>query len=274
MEEQHIATQDIQNVWSAAFFLIKKFWYVPAGALVFFVLGIYFALPLVPHLAFVVFLFSFLVAYGFSMTVFMKQFAKRHGFVYAKSGDTSTLSGRIFSIGNTKNMYHVVSGERGGRPLRFFHYTYTVGSGKNRTTYKHVVAEYRLQKTTFPFILLLSKNMSYTGTWDSSGVAHDIEVPLEPEFAKHFRLYTTQGYEIEALQIFTSEVLRALIEKGAGYSIEFSGSVWNLFTTKTIDTKKDIEDFFTGACFLCDTLTPLLERLHDDFAVLEERYKE
>ena len=55
-----------------------------------------------------------------------------------------------------------------------------------------------------------------------NSLTRDVEISLEGTHTKAFRLFSTINYEIETLQIFTSEFLHFLEERASNFSIEFA----------------------------------------------------
>jgi hypothetical protein len=234
------------------------------------------ARPIEPFVLFVLILpFILVVSYVHqkALEAFMRAFATRHGFSYTKIDDPSTLHGKLFSVGYSKTMRHVVQGFLED-PLSLFLYGYTVGSGKNSVHYAHTVASCSYKETTFPSLVLSARSQRKYGTQDLFGVVHDREVTLEPEFSQVFSLVVTEGFETEALQIFSPEILRELVKMGAEYRLEFCEHSWYLSVDKYLTTSEELEKFFATASYLAKTLGPLLHRLHDDFSAMHAYIKE
>jgi len=82
--------------------------------------------------------------------LFMQEFARNNGLTYMPSADVSSVSGRLFREGNSRSLWNVLSGSFGSQPMRLFNFTYSVGSGKSRRTYRFTVCEIAFEKTQFP----------------------------------------------------------------------------------------------------------------------------
>ncbi len=205
---------------------------------------------------------------------FMQEFARANSLEYAESAGIESVSGRLFSKGHSKKISNVVSGQYKEHPLRLFNYRYTVGSGKNSHTYTFTACEICFEKTDFPHILLHSKTMwGRLGSVDMWGSDKDMQISLEDEFKKDFSLYVTQDYEIEALQIFTSEVLSFLQKEAKDFSIEFAGNRVYIYDNKVIYTSKELHNMYQVVQKIFDTVGGMANRLHDDFDSLHGVYR-
>ncbi|MDO8559654.1 MAG: hypothetical protein Q7S23_01270 [bacterium] len=184
---------------------------------------------------------------------FWQQFAVRLGFAYEKSGDPAQERATRFQQGHSKKMSHVVSGELNGRPLRLFSYQYTVGSGKNSHTYYYTVMEFKVAGR-FPHLYLDSRS-----NWEGAGKG--VRIPLPAEFEKEFRLLAPKEYEIEALQIFTPDVLAYLLDTKLQYDAELVDQELLLFIGGLADTLEKLEQDFAIAINLLNRLAPVLDKM-------------
>jgi hypothetical protein len=130
------------------------------------------------------------------------------------------------------------------------------------------VTEIFFEQVQFPHILLQSRTMAKYGSSDKNIKT----IELEEEFEKFYRLHAAQGYEIEIFQIFTPEALRFLKEKGMHFSIEFAENRLYVYDDKTIVNKKQLFEMYEVTRQIFDSIGPLLNRLHDDFATLHPYY--
>jgi len=205
---------------------------------------------------------------------FMGQFAATHGLRYEERAPADSVSGRLFSAGDRKKVSNVFLGTLDAHPLRLFHYQYIEGSGDSSITYQFTVCELAFEKTQFPHILLLAPTMPVRyGSVNRWGSDKDVRVPLEGDAYKNFALYTDQGYEIEALQIFSPEVLTFLHEHAKNFSIECAGNKIYLYDDEQILTRSKLDELYRVARSIFEKLAPLLDRLHNDFAALHPYYK-
>lgn len=227
--------------------------------------------PIVPSL-FTIFVISLLyLAYvrHKAMTRFMRAFAETNGLEYIEKAPLSSVSGKLFDRGHSKSISHVVVAKFGNQKTRLFQYEYVVGRGKESKTYNFTVWEITFEKTEFPHILLRSRKMPRYSFLDRN----EKKVSLERGYGKHFQLFVTRKYEIEALQIFTPEVLQMLCEKGANYSIEFAGKSLYIYDDTNVSNTECLREIYEVAREIFDRTGPLINRLHDDFADMHRYYR-
>lgn len=101
------------------------------------------------------------------------------------------------------------------------------GAGKTRgsTGFVHVSLTRRS-----PHLLLDGvANNHGARRWIARTVAHEQLISLEGDFDRHFALYCPRDFQIEALQIFTPDVMALLIDHGSRWDIEIVDD--NLFVT-------------------------------------------
>ena len=190
---------------------------------------------------------------------FMRQFAEKNGFTYEPLGDMATAKGDLFTHGHSNAIWNVVSGTRGDLPIRFFFYTYTTGSGKNRQAHPFTVIEVAFGGS-LPHMILDNRDDWY---FDGLGDGH-AKVGTGTVFDEHFILRVKEGLEIEALEVLTPEIMEELIVRGKGYSFEFVDHRLYIWKPKYARRSTELAGFLSLAHYLVDTLAPRLSRLHDD----------
>lgn len=216
----------------------------------------------------------FALIYVKARKLFMRYFAEAHGLKYEEGASVNSATGRLFRLGHGQSILHVIFDDFSGRPMRLFNFDYTTGSGKSSRTHPFTVLEIDFEKTVFPYILLQSRTMSKHAATDWWGIDQDRTIPLEEAFQRSFSLYATQGYETEALQIFTPDTLGFLVQNSADFSIEFAEDKMYIYDDKNISTRKELQKLYDVARKIFELLGPLLNRLHDDFAALHPYYKD
>ena len=85
-------------------------------------------------------------------------------------------------------------------------------------------------------------------------------IPLPVEFEKNFSLSAPRKYEIEALAIFTLDVLAGLLDNGFAYDVEFVNQEVLIFTDGQINDFGGLERAFDQALKLEDLLDEKLDR--------------
>lgn len=220
----------------------------------------------VPFLLIIIYL---VYLYKKALKEYFVSFAQTNGFDFTESISVKSFKGKLFNIGHSRVAENVVSGLFKDHSTRFFHYRYSVGHGKHKKTYNFTVWEISFEKTDFPYILLRSKTMRRFGSLNGK----EREVSLRDDLARYFRLYVTEGYEVEALQIFTPEFVNVLSKKGPNFSIEFAGKNLYIYDDVTVNNNKKLKEIYEVAKEVFVSAGPLLNRLHDDFENMHRYYR-
>lgn len=184
---------------------------------------------------------------------FWKQFAEINGWQYERLGDVNQESGIMFRQGNARNMSNIIKGNIDGRQFKIFNYQFSIGSGKNKETYYYTVFAFKFNGS-FPHIYLNNKHNSY-------GVKVGEMIPVPGEFEKKFSLSAPRKYEIEALEIFTPDVLENLLNNGFAHDVEFIDQNILIFTVGEINRFEQLEKEFNLALDLEDLLDEKLDRI-------------
>jgi len=201
---------------------------------------------------------------------FMKKFAEYNDLDYVGDIFPEELTGGLFQRGYKRKATNAVITEINGHPLKLFYYQYSIKRGRHSVTYKFTVLEIGFEKTLFPHIHLhaQSKRERY-----SRSQANEEEVPLENEFANHYRLFVRDGYQTEVLQIFDHDTLRFLIKEAPDMSIEFAENKMYIYREKTVTNRQELQTIFQTGEDIIHRMGPLLNRLENDFAVLHRYYR-
>lgn len=185
-------------------------------------------------------------------TVFWKQVAEINGWNYRDSGDPSGESGIMFQQGHSRAISRHIDGVIDGRQFRIFNYAFAIGYGRSRIAYQYVVFAFKFNGS-FPHIYLNNKHNSYT-------IKTGEKIPLPLEFEKQFLLSAPRKYEIEALQIFTPDVLAKILDNGFAHDIEFVEQEVLMFVDGVINDFEKLENTFNKALELEDLLDEKLDR--------------
>lgn len=184
--------------------------------------------------------------------LFWKQFAELNGWKYKDDSDLSQEQGIMFRQGHSRIIYHCVEGIIDERNFRIFNYNFSIGSGKHRKTYFYTVFAFKFNGT-FPHIYLNNKANSYSIKIGES-------IPLPAEFEKFFSLSAPKEYEIEALEIFTPDVLASLLDDKFGHDVEFVNQEMLIFFDGRISNFEQLDREFRRALDLEDLLDEKLDR--------------
>jgi hypothetical protein len=180
---------------------------------------------------------------------FMQQFGASIGFAFSPKATMDSVQGRFFKIGHSQCITDVLSGTSNSLPLRIFNYRYTIGGGKNSHTYEWTVFETTLSKV-MPEITLNSNVDAPPGEIGFSLFDGSTHVELEGDFNKYFSLHVPKGYETEAYQIFTPNVMADLIDKAASLDFEFCGNRLYVYRPNEADTTAEMQALFDLVDFL------------------------
>lgn len=257
MKNYYFITPEIKSIGRATMEYIWKrwqFWGILAGAIIssviiLILLGVYemiFAFPF-----FFVFLYFILIESKIRI-LFWKQFAELNGWKYKDRSDPSQEQGIMFRQGHGRIIHHCIEGMIDERNFRIFNYNFSIGSGKHRKTYFYTIFAFKFDGT-FPHIYLNDKAYSYSIRIGES-------IPLPTEFEKSFSLSAPKEYEIEALEIFTPDVLVSLLDNKFGHDVEFVNQEMLIFFDGQISGSEQLEREFKRALGLEDLLDEKLDR--------------
>jgi hypothetical protein len=247
--------------------------YVALGVIVFYGILVLFHVPLSG--LYVIPMFILVAGYAYVrkqvLREFMRQFAAANGFSYAEDGTVDGRNGTLFTIGHSKSVSNVVSGTYKQCSMELFDYRYTIGSGKNSHTYPFTVFELRFD-IAMPNIMLENRECP-TGAESIFGGFPGLEtIRLEGDFSDRFTLGVRRDYEIEALQIFTPDVMAVLMDKGRNFSMEIVEGQLFLYAKNTIETRQALAQFFDLARYFAEKLVPRFARMKSGIAAMNESF--
>lgn len=247
MKKYQFKKPEVTNVLKATWDTIKvrwQFWVVVVTAIL---VGLFF-----PAAIFVIPLYLVMVINKIKSS-FWKQFAEVNGWRYKESVDSQNEQGIMFRQGSGGGgTEHNIEGNIDGRSFRVFGYQFTVGRGDSAKTYHYTVFAFKFDGL-FPHIYLNNKYNSY-------GVSVGERIPLPGEFEKKFTLSAPRKYETEALEIFTPDVLAALLDNDFPHDVEFVDQEVLIFTSGQIDSFEQLEKEFNRALEIEDMLDEKLDK--------------
>ena len=111
---------------------------------------------------------------------------------------------------------------RGEQPrfVEFANYQYTTGSGKNRTTHRWGYVAIKLDVPLPHIVLDARSNNGLFGSNLPATFDKDQRLSLEGDFDQHFALYCPEGYERDALYLFTPDIMARFIDNAAALDVE------------------------------------------------------
>ena len=172
---------------------------------------------------------------GRAMDYRLHRFAQANGMSYVPESSDPKLPGMIFGRGNSRRASYRVRGTR-PRFVEFGNYSYTTGSGKNKTTHRWGYVAIHLD-TPLPHIVLDAVgNNSVFGSNLPTAFDRDQRLSLEGDFDEHFALYCPQGYERDALYLFTPDIMARFMDNAAQLDVEIVDDWLFLYTRRRVST--------------------------------------
>ncbi|MCR2828029.1 hypothetical protein [Microbacterium sp. zg.Y909] len=160
----------------------------------------------------------------------LDRFARANGMSYTPQRANPSLPGMIFNTGSRRQSFDLVRGDE-PRAVEFANYVYTTGSGKHRSTHRWGYVAVKLD-TPLPHIVLdATGNNSLFGSNLPTLYTKQQRLSLEGDFDRHFALYCPEGYERDALYLFTPDVMARFIDNAAELDVEIVDD-WLLMYTK------------------------------------------
>ena len=166
----------------------------------------------------------------------LHRFAEANGMHYHPVSLNPPLPGMIFHLGRSRRADDIVRGTE-PRFAEFGNYQYTVGSGKNSTTYKWGYVAIKLD-VPLPHIVLdaLSNNGLFGASNLPTSFRRDQRLELEGDFNQHFALYCPEGYEADALYLFTPDIMARFIDHAAAMDVEIVDDWLFLYARRDFST--------------------------------------
>ncbi|MFE1664664.1 hypothetical protein [Microbacterium sp. P02] len=165
----------------------------------------------------------------------MSRFAQANGMTYLPAVTAPGLPGMIFSLGSSRASSDVVRGDS-PRFAEFANYRYTTGSGKNRTTHKWGYVAIKLDVPLPHIVLDALGNNGLFGSNLPAAFDRDQRLGLEGDFDKHFALYCPEGYERDALYLFTPDIMAPFIDNAAALDVEIIDDWLFLYAKRDFST--------------------------------------
>ncbi len=149
----------------------------------------------------------------------LDRFAQANGMTWFPSAPNPPLPGMVFGHGSSREATDVLRGTT-PRFVEFGNYRYTTGSGKNQTTHRWGYVAVKLSSPLPHIVLDATSNNSIFGSNLPASFDRDQRLSLEGDFDQHFTLYCPQGYERDALYLFTPDIMARFIDNAAALDVE------------------------------------------------------
>ncbi|AZS38680.1 hypothetical protein CVS47_03339 [Microbacterium lemovicicum] len=175
------------------------------------------------------------IARGSERRFRLARFAASNGMSYLPTLSDPALPGMIFGRGSSRSASDLVRGER-PRFVEFANYRYTTGSGKNRTTHRWGYVAIKLDVPLPHIVLDALSNNGLFGSNLPQSFDRDQRLSLEGDFDQHFALYCPNGYERDALYLFTPDIMARFIDNAAALDVEIVDQWLFLYAKRDMST--------------------------------------
>ncbi|SJN20138.1 hypothetical protein FM104_02550 [Microbacterium esteraromaticum] len=165
----------------------------------------------------------------------LHRFASLNGMSYVASIKEPPLPGMIFSLGSSRETTDVVRGTR-PRFVEFGNYEYTTGSGKNRSTHHWGYVAVKLDVPLPNIVLDAIGNNSIFGSNLPASFQKSQRLSLDGDFDQYFQLYCPDGYEPDALYLFTPDIMARFIDHAAQLDVEIVDDWMFLYMPRAAST--------------------------------------
>lgn len=164
------------------------------------------------------------------------RFARANGMTWHPGYMNPELPGMIFGLGRDREMHDLVR-RQSPRFFEVANFTYETGSGKNKQTHRWGYAALRLD-TPLPHIVLdaVGNNGLFGGSNLPVTFGRNQRLSLEGDFDKHFALYCPEGYERDALYLFTPDVMARFVDNAAALDVEIIDDWLFLYSRRDLST--------------------------------------
>jgi len=157
----------------------------------------------------------------------LDRFAAANGMHFHPGYDDPQLPGMLFDVGRQRRSAMLVRGDV-PRFVEFGNYQYTIGSGKNQTTHNWGYIAVRLDAPLPNIVLDAEGNNGLLSSNLPVRLDERQRLRLEGDFNEHFSLYCPQGYEADALYLFTPDIMQRFMNRAAQLDVEIVDD-WLLF---------------------------------------------
>ncbi|MDN3445202.1 hypothetical protein [Microbacterium sp. APC 3901] len=164
----------------------------------------------------------------------LHRFAQANGMSYEGRVTAPSLPGMIFSLGGSRMSTDLVRGTT-PRFVEFGNYQYTVKRGKSSTTYRWGYVAVKLD-APLPNIVLDAKGNNGFGSNLPASFQKEQRLSLEGDFDEYFTLYCPEGYERDALYLFTPDIMARFIDNAAELDVEIVDDWMFLYTQRRVST--------------------------------------
>ncbi len=200
---------------------------------------------------------------------FYQQFASMNKYNFTHSDINIVEDGVLFREGRDRIKLNIISGKFKNHSIALFNYSFTVGQRKSQHTYFYTVFEIDYDKR-IPRMFLRSDR--YKLLMFKPDFQNGRRLRLEGDFDKHFDLFVEEKFEIEALQIFTPDIMHKLMTDWSKFTLEFTNDKIYIYIVDKISKKEDIQSMYNLAKYLIDRLAPIISNMESSTTAMQERF--
>ncbi|MDQ1206472.1 hypothetical protein [Microbacterium sp. SORGH_AS_0862] len=148
-------------------------------------------------------------------------FADANGFTYEPYAPAPPLPGVIFTRpGQSSAFVTDILRRRAGYALEIGNHTCTTGSGRSTSTYRWGYAAMRLPVALPRIVLDAHGNNTIGRPRLPIAFAKNQRLSLEGDFDRFFTLYCPDGYETDALYLFSPDTMAVFVDEAARLDVE------------------------------------------------------
>ncbi|WAC70185.1 hypothetical protein [Microbacterium sp. SL75] len=157
-------------------------------------------------------------------------FSRDVGMEYVPAVPAPPLPGVLFGIGSDRTGYDILRG-REPRFVEIGNYAYTTSDGKNTHTSRWGYIAIRLDVPLPHIVLDAVGNGVKLGLWERGQ-----RLSLEGDFDRYFHLSCPEGYERDALYLFTPDVMARFIDNASALEVEIVDDWMFLYSPEELST--------------------------------------
>jgi len=151
----------------------------------------------------------------------LDRFARANGFTYRPEIPSPVLPGMIFNrSGETTSRATDALVRRTDTVLTIANHSATIGSGRNAKVHTWGYVDIRLDAVLPHIVLDARANNSIRRPRLPLAFASSQRLSLEGDFDRHFALYCPDGYEADALYLFTPDIMARFIDSASLFDVE------------------------------------------------------
>ena len=158
----------------------------------------------------------------------------------------------MFKEGNNRKVHHIIRGTIDSLPFKIIDYQFTIPNGKAQQSLFFTAFIFEIGGN-FPHCYLDKKENWYK----IKGLSNKLSLPRE--FEKQFQLWVPSGYEMEALQIFTLDLMSKMLDFKFPYDIELVNQKLIVYVEGIVYGNQNLEKELNTALEIKDIFVPKLE---------------